>query len=183
MHWQGCRYTHGIDCRHAPDHRAWIELRGHVSTWGIEMSKTRMTPAWLLVLAAMVMQAGCTRAPPEQELRDALSSLQASIEARDVSALETTLASDFVGHDGLDRDGAARLARLMYLRHRDIGATVGPPRISVQDQHATVGFTAALTGGGGGMLPDAASVHDVETAWRLEDGEWRMISAHWTPRL
>ena len=140
-------------------------------------------PAWLFVLAAMVIQAGCTKASPEQELRDALSSLQASIEARDVAALEKTLASDFVGHDGLDRDGAARLAGLMYLRHRDIGATIGPPRISIRGQHATVGFNAALTGGAGGILPDAASVHDVDTAWRLEEGEWRLISAQWTPRL
>jgi len=135
-----------------------------------------------LVLAVLVMQAGCTRTPPEQELRSALTSLQASFEARDVSTLEETLASDFVGHDGLDRDGARRLAKLMFLRHRHIGATLGPPRISIRDQHATVRFTAALTGGAGGILPDAASVHDVETAWRMEGGEWRLISAQWKPR-
>ncbi|MHB8911432.1 MAG: hypothetical protein ACYC42_01995 [Lysobacter sp.] len=62
-------------------------------------------------------------------------------------------------------------------------AALGPPQIAIQDQHATVSFTAALTGGAGGIVPDAASVHDGETAWRMEGDEWRLISAQWTPRL
>lgn len=136
-----------------------------------------------LILAVWMLLPGCERTPPEQRLRDALTTLQASVEARDVSAIETTLAGDFVGQDGLDRDGARRLAQLVFLRHRDIGVTLGPPRVDMQDQHATVRFTAALTGGVGGMLPDAASVYDVDTAWRIEGGQWRLISAQWEPRL
>ena len=147
------------------------------------MSCTRRAFALLVVLATLALLPGCTRTPPEQKLREALMSLQASVEERDVSAIQETLASDFVGHDGMDREGAGRLARLMFLRHRDIGATLGPPRISIQNEHATVRFTAALTGGAGGIMPDAATVHDVETAWRMEGGEWRLISAQWTPRL
>ena len=135
-----------------------------------------------LILVAWMLLPGCARTPPEQQLRDALSTLQASVEARDVSAIETTLAGDFVGQDGLDRDGARRLAQLVFLRHRDIGVTLGPPRVDVQEQHATMRFTAALTGGVG-MLPDAASVYDVDTAWRMEGGRWRLISAQWKPRL
>lgn len=141
------------------------------------------TMALATMLAALLLLAGCAKAPPEQKLREALTSLQASIEARDASTLEATLASDFVGQDGMDRDGARKLARLMFLRHRDIGATLGPPRIDLQDQHATVRFTAALTGGAGGILPDAARVYEVDTAWRMEGGDWRLISAQWTPRL
>lgn len=147
------------------------------------MLAIRMATASIVVLAALLMQPGCKRTPPEQKLREALTSLQASVEARDASALEKSLAADFVGPDGLDRDGGRRLAQLMFLRHRDIGATLGPPQIAIQDQHANVGFTAALTGGAGGILPDAASVHDVQTDWRMEGGEWRLISAQWTPRL
>ena len=147
------------------------------------MTCTHRATASLVVLATLSMLPGCTRTPPEQKLREALMSLQASVEERDVSAIQETLASDFVGHDGMDRQGAGRLARLMFLRHRNIGATLGPPRINIQHEHATVRFTAALTGSTGGILPDAAAVHDVETAWRMEGGEWRLISAQWTPRL
>ena len=147
------------------------------------MLETRGTIAWMVMLATWLLLAACAKTPPEQKLRDALTSLQSSIETRDASALEATLASDFVGQDGMDRDGARQLARVMFLRHRDIGATLGPPRIDLQDQHATVRFTAALTGGAGGILPDAARLYEVETAWRMEGGDWRLISAQWTPRL
>lgn len=126
---------------------------------------------------------GCTRMLPEQALRASLTSLESSVEKRDAAALETWLATDFVGPEGLDRDGARRLAQLMFLRHRDIAAIMGPAQITIDDKHATVGFTAALTGGAGGVLPDAASVYDVKTAWRMEGGQWRLISAQWTPRL
>lgn len=145
------------------------------------MPAMRRGVAWLIVIV-IAMALACTRAPPEEKLRVALATLQASIEARDASAVEEWLAADFVGPDGLDRAGARRLAQLMFLRHRDIGAQLGAPQITIQDNHATVRFTAALTGGGGGVLPDAANLYDVETAWRIEGGEWRLISALWTPQ-
>lgn len=147
------------------------------------MSAPRKTATCLLVLIAAMAAWGCARAPPEQQLREALTSLQASVEARDASAVEEMLAADFVGPEGLDRAGARRLAQLLFLRHRDIGATLGPPQVTIQQQHATVGFTAALSGGSGAVLPDAVSVYDVRTAWRIEGGQWRLISAQWTPRL
>ncbi len=147
------------------------------------MAAITKTTACVLALIAVIAAGGCTRTPPEQQLRETLTALQASVEARDASAVEDALAADFVGPEGLDRAGARRLAQLLFLRHRDIGASVGPPQISIQEQHATVGFTAALSGGTGAVLPEAASVYDVQTAWRIEDGEWRLISAQWKPRL
>jgi hypothetical protein len=147
------------------------------------MARTGRNTAVLIALAIVSVAMGCSRAPPEQQLRAALNSLQTSVEEHDISSLEDGLAADFVGPNGLDREGARRLARLTFLRHRDIGVQMGPPQIELQDRHATVKFSAALTGGAGGLLPDAVSVYDVDTAWRMEEGEWRLISASWTPRL
>ena len=44
-------------------------------------------------------------------------------------------------------------------------------------------FDAAVTGGAGGLLPQSGQVYDVETGWRLEGGEWRLVNAEWQPRL
>jgi ketosteroid isomerase-like protein len=137
------------------------------------------------VLAALLPS--CSRTPPEQRLRDTVATLQTAIETHDVGAMKKMLADDFVGTEGLDRDGATRLAQLMFLQHRDISVSLGPLRLELSPQsapdHATVHFTAGLTGGSGTGLPDSAHLYEVETGWRLEGNEWRLTSASWTPRL
>ena len=143
--------------------------------------RTRSWPVVALVLMALC---ACARSTPEQRLRAAVSSLQAAIEARDAGDIRALLADDFVGPEGLDREGAVRMAQAMFLRHRGIGATIaGPLQVRMQPGHASVRFEAALSGGSGGILPDAARLYSVQTGWRLQDGDWRLTSASWTPRL
>ncbi|MEO6264262.1 MAG: nuclear transport factor 2 family protein [Luteimonas sp.] len=137
----------------------------------------------IAALAAALSFSGCVRTPPEQRLRDTVAALQAAIEARDVGGMKEILAEDFVGTDGLDREGTGRLAQVMFLRHRDVGVSLGPLEVELHERHATVRFNAALTGGSGAPLPDTARLYDVETGWRLEGNQWRLTSASWTPRL
>lgn len=123
--------------------------------------------------------------PPEARLRARMDALQAAIEAREGSAVGDFIAVDFIGPQALDRDGAVRMARGAFLRHRTVRvAVVGPVDVVLRgEDHARVRFDAALTGGSGGMLPDSARVWSVDTGWRMDDGEWRMTSAEWEPRL
>lgn len=145
-----------------------------------------MTP-WaihrLVFASLLLVVAGCARTPPEQALRDAMSGLQAAIEARDANAVRAMLADDFIGPEGLDREGARRLAQGMFLRYRGVGATLGPLKIDLQDQHAQVRFDALLTGGSGGPLPASGQAYEVQTGWRIENGEWRLVNAQWREKL
>jgi hypothetical protein len=134
-------------------------------------------------MAGIVLLSACSRPSPEQELRQAVAMLQASIEERDSGDLRQVLAEDFVGEDGLDREGAVRLAQLTFVRNREIGVHPGPLDIRISGDHATVRFDAALTGGSGSPLPETAQLYVVETGWRLEDGDWRLTSATWQGRL
>ena len=133
------------------------------------------------LLACLVLLA-CTRETPEQAVRGRMGALQAAIEARDAGDVRALLADDFVGPGGMDRDGLRRTAALVWLRDREVGVAVGPLDIEVTGGHARVRFTAA-TRGGAGLLPDGGGVYEVDTAWRLEDGEWRLISADWNRSL
>ena len=135
--------------------------------------------AAVLLIAAVI--AACARPQPEEALRKALEGVQAAIEARDAGGLADYLGDDFIGPGGLDRDGARRLAALHFMRHGDVGVLPGPLDIELQDGHARVRFSAVLSGGSGRLLPDSAQAWQVDTGWRLVDGEWRMSSAHWTP--
>jgi hypothetical protein len=139
-----------------------------------------------IVLAALLAcgATACTGDTPEQRLRGTMAGLQQAVEARDAGDVGALLADDLIGPRGLDRDGALQMARVSFLRHRQVGvAIVGPLQVRMQPEHASVDFDAALTGGSGGILPDAARLYRVETGWRLEGGQWRLTSATWEPRL
>jgi hypothetical protein len=136
--------------------------------------------AWLACLV-LAVATGCRREPPEQALRRQVAALQAAVAERDAGKVADLLSADFVGNGGIDREGAKRLALLHFMRHRDVGVSLGPLDIVVQGEHATVRCSVVLTGGTGGLLPESGSVRETTSGWRLEDGEWRMTSLAWTP--
>ena len=109
--------------------------------------------------------------------------MQSAIEARDAGALDEHVAEDFIGPEGMDRKDARRLAQVVFLRNRDVGAAIGPLQVSLQGDHATVRFSAALTGGSGALLPDSAQVYEVSTGWRMRGDAWELVSADWKPRM
>lgn len=139
--------------------------------------------AALALFTVLLPGAACTRTPPEQALRETIAGMQAAIEARDAGALLEPVADDFGGDQGLDRQALSKLVRVQFLRHRDIGATLGPLGVDLQSDRARVSFTVVLTGDSGGLLPESGQIYEVSTGWRRDDGEWRLIQADWSPRL
>ena len=86
---------------------------------------------------------------------------------------------DFAGPGEMDRDRFRRYLALLWLRNRQVGVTLGPLEVElVGPDRARVNFTAAARGGTGWM-PERAEVYQVKTGWRLEDDEWKLISADW----
>lgn len=136
------------------------------------------------LLAAVFLLTACARTPPEQALRERLDVLQRDIDARKADAVASVLAEDFVGNDGVDRREARRIAAGLFLRYRDVGVRFGPLQVEMRgERHATVRFSAAASGGRGGLLPQDAQVYAVTTGWRLDGDDWWMTSAEWEPRL
>ena len=155
-------------------------------------TRIRRHPQWsrtaTIVVVVVALFTACKRTGPEQQLRQDVAQVQAGVQARDISSIRGALADDFVGPDGMDRNAAIRLAQVMYLQNQRISAVFGPLEVTLlpsaaNPDHATVSFSAALTGGSGGVLPDSARVYQVRTGWRLQDGDWRVTSADWTSAL
>ena len=133
----------------------------------------------LLLLAAL---AGCNGPPPEQAVRAQVETMQAAIDARDAGKVYDLLAEDFVGNEGMDRRAMRQLAAAVFLRHREVGASVGPISVELRgERDAIARFSVIATGGSGGFLPESGQVYQVETGWRLVDGEWKLLNASWTP--
>jgi hypothetical protein len=140
-------------------------------------------PAWILAIACLLVVA-CSRTSPEQAVRHRIDAMQAAIDARDAGAVDDLIADDFVGNDGLDKRGARQLAVAMFLRYRDVSAKIGPATVELRGARDAVARLSVLaTGGSGGLLPDSGQVYEVETGWRLEDGEWKLLNASWKPKL
>ena len=145
--------------------------------------RSRLHACGLALLVVAASLPGCNRTPPEEALRARVAALEAAVDARDAGALRGFLADDFIGPGGMDDAGARRLAQGMFLRYRDIGTRLGPLSVELQDRHATVRFDAVVTGGAGTLLPQSGQVYDVTTAWRMEGGDWRLVSAEWSPGI
>lgn len=137
--------------------------------------------ARIRALACVCVLAGCAAAPPEARLRQEIAATQHDIEARDVAALAARLAEDFVGPEGIDRLALRRTAQAAFLRYRAVGVNLGPMQVdmSADGRHATVRFTAALTGGDGALLPESARLYRVESGWRLQGNDWELTSLRW----
>jgi hypothetical protein len=145
------------------------------------MRASALLPALCAML--MALTAGCSREPPEAALRATIASMQLAAEEHDTDALFEPIAEDFAGSEGMDRTAFRRYVTLVGMRHKALGVSLGPLDVKLYGDRATVRFTAAVTGGAGGLLPQQAQVYDVDTGWRLEDGDWKLISAKWTEKL
>jgi len=135
-----------------------------------------------LLLACALLLPACKHTPPEQALRETIAAMQAAGEAHDIDALFEPIAEDFSGSQGMDRKEFRRYVTLMSMRQKAIGVTLGPVEVKLFEERATAKFTAAITGGPG-FLPDQAQVYDIDTGWRREGEDWKLISAHWKAKL
>ena len=138
--------------------------------------------AWFALAICACVLLACARTVPEARLRATIDALQQDLESRDLAGLSAVVAEDFVGPEGMGRSDLRRLAQASFLRYRSVGVSLGPMHVDMaaDERHATVRFTAALTGGDGAMLPESARVHTVESGWREDDeGEWELTSLDW----
>lgn len=124
--------------------------------------------------------AGCARQAPEQRLRQTVADMQQAVEQGKPKAFMEHVAGDFIGNEGLDRDGLDRLLRGQLLLNAKVGVHAGPLSVDMKQGAATVKFTVVLTGGNGGLLPERGQVQQVVSGWREVDGKWQVYSADWS---
>lgn len=132
----------------------------------------------LIVLAI----AACARQAPEQRLRAEVAAMQAAVENGEPRAFMARVAPDFIGNEGLDRDGLERMLRGQMLLNAKVGVQAGPLEVEMGQGTATVRFTVLLTGGDGRFLPERGQMQQVTSGWRESDGQWQLYSASWNTR-
>ncbi|CAN7298890.1 nuclear transport factor 2 family protein [Pseudoxanthomonas sp. LjRoot143] len=142
------------------------------------MTKSGFTACgWLL--ACMLMLAACAGDAPEAQLRRQFDAMQAAVEAGKAGDFIDSVSPDFTGEEGIDRAALHNMLRAHTLMNARIGATTGPLDVRVEGDNAEVAFNVLLTSSSGRMLPNQAGTYRVTTAWRREDGDWRVYHARW----
>ena len=129
-----------------------------------------------LLLAGLV---GCDAEPPEVQLRQRFDAMQQAVEEKRVGDFMDGVSSAFAGPGGMDRAALHNLVRARTLANARVGATTGPLEVRVEGDNATVSFRVLLTGSSGRLLPEQARTYNVTTAWRREEGDWRVYHAQW----
>ena len=167
----------------APHHSGAYRLFDQIGAHAPIAGKARAAiVSALLGIALSLGLAACKHTPPEQALRDTITKMQEAGEKGDVDALFDPIAEDFSGSEGMDRTAFRRYVTLMRMRQKAVGVTLGPIDVKLYDDRATANFSATITGGPG-LLPNQAQIYDIETGWRLEGSDWKLINAKWKPKL
>lgn len=127
--------------------------------------------------------AACVREPPEQRLRQTVVAMQEAVESGDAGDFMASVSPDFVGNNGLDRDGLERMLKAQLLLNSKVGLQTGPLTVQMGEalDTATVRFTVLMVGGSGRFLPQRGQMQEVVSGWRDEKGQWRVYSAQWEP--
>lgn len=131
---------------------------------------------WLLPL--LLLGAGCARAPDEQKLRDTIAAMESSLETGEPGGFIEHVSADFSGQgNGIDQHQLRSLLLAQTLRHERISVLPGPLDVKMFKDRATVKLRVLATGGG--WLPESGRQIDIESHWRIENGEWICFRADW----
>jgi hypothetical protein len=145
--------------------------------------QARKTLSFFGLALAFVAFAGCRHTPDETRVREAIASTEQAAEQADAGGAVEALSDDFDGNGGqLARNDIANLIRLARLRGEHVGVTLGPISVERRGERLVADFTVTLTQGAR-LLPNAAGVYQVETAWRRDGNDWRCYSATWKRQL
>lgn len=148
------------------------------------MSVTRGRRRFSLALAVAGSLAGCTRSDPERELRDTIATMARAIERREPGDFLDHLAEDFTRESGaFGRPEAKRLLAGVMLRNEKIAVTAVVTRVELRGDRAQATLRVLATGGSGGLLPERGQTWEFDTAWRREDGSWKVFNAEWREGL
>lgn len=109
--------------------------------------------------------------------------MQAAAGEREIGAFMEGVTHDFVGNQGMDRAALHNMLRGQVLSRSGIAVVTGPLDVKMKGDHASVRFTAMVTGGNRRLLPDSAQAYAISSGWRLEEGEWCVYYAEWEPKL
>lgn len=132
------------------------------------------------VLCLGLALAACARTPDDAAIRAAIEKTAAATEARRGSDVLDIVSADFIGNDGIDRDGLRDLLRGQLLAANALGVHIGRIDVDLRGDRAVARFDVVITDSSGRWIPDRMETLHFETGWRREGGDWHCYNAKWS---
>jgi hypothetical protein len=134
-------------------------------------------------LCGVLVLSACHRPADEVLVRQAIESTAQAAEKGSATGVASALTEDFGGNAGaLDRRALSGMVGMLALRGEQVKVNLGPIGVEHRGERLVATFTVAVRSGGR-LLPDNLGVYQVDTAWRLDDGDWRCYGATWKQTL
>ena len=148
---------------------------------------TRNNPFFsaLLIVAFSLVLAGCVeQSSDEQQIRDHLDAMTVALEEDHVRDFMRPIAEDFIAETGgLNRNALMLLVRRERMAREEVNIQRVNTEVEIVTDNRAIATFQAIGTGGTGLIPDEGQLWNVETGWRKQDDEWRMISASWERAL
>jgi len=146
----------------------------------LKLSRRRALIAASVIAAAL---AACSRGDPERELRATLAAMAEAIEQHRVGDALAPVAEDFTRESStFGKQDARRALAGAALRNEKIRVSAAVTELRLDGDRATAKVRVFATGGSG-LVPDRGHTWEFDTAWRREQGRWKVYNAEWREGL
>jgi len=126
-----------------------------------------------------LLLSACNQAgTPEQIITENLEHLEQGIEEKDPDMVLDLIHPNFGTRSGHDKLWLKRTMAFYMLKHTQIEIVSSGLEVDMEPEVARARFNAVVTGGQG-LIPNQGALYQVQTEWRLEDGDWLLVYAAW----
>lgn len=134
-----------------------------------------------LCFCLLLVLAGCSQTPDEEQIKQHIEKMQAALENRDTGELMSVLHPDFMAREKMDREQLKALVTLQFIRHQKINVMLLSLDTTI-DQHydyrAQSRGTAIITGASQ-LLPDDGRIYHFSLDWRKSGDDWLLRQIDW----
>ncbi len=146
------------------------------------MKKTKV-PFFLLLLALALP--GCEKVMgPEERVREVIEKTADMVRAKDLKGFMRLVSKDYNDESGNDYNGVKGIVFYQFMRPGALKVFLRDVDIEVRGERALVDARAFLVRGKdkdsiADIIPEDAEGFRFSVVMRLEDGQWRALSAKW----
>ena len=147
------------------------------------MTRSGSAFGWILLLCAVLLLGACAKKEedPLAALNVQVDHLMEALQTQHISNAMAVLHPQFKAQDNLGQDWARQTMTAMFLRYNNIGvrAMQRDARLAIGAREAAEVKGRLLLTGAEGVLPSNGNYVEIDSEWRLEDGEWKLFRLRW----